>query len=155
MSVLWCRSLHFTTSQSPHTLRLSAALYCSEETLQELNICTNWLCVSKRLLEKYELSARSRIRAKNMIKPIDKNGNEVHVGDKVKIISLESSFLCGLEIEAKKKVQSMIGGMFLIDEIDEYGGAWVHKEWWNDEGDECESHGVSLSSNEMELVSDT
>jgi len=111
--------------------------------------------VSKRLLEKYGLIDQSRIITKSMNKPIDKNGNEVHVGDKVKIVTLESSFLSGLEIEAKKKVQSMIGEIFLIDEIDEYGGAWVHKEWCNDRGDECESHGVSLSSNEMELVSDT
>ena len=49
--------------------------------------------MSKRLLEKYGLIDQSRIITKSMNKPIDKNGNEVHVGDKVKIVTLELSLI--------------------------------------------------------------
>ena len=88
-----------------------------------------------------------------MRKPIDRNGQEVYVGDEVKIVKLKYDTLNNLSDETQEKVKSMIGGTFEVNEIDEYGGVWVHKEWWNEKGDECESHGLSLSTDEMELVS--
>ena len=88
-----------------------------------------------------------------MMKPIDRNGQEVHVGDEVKIVKLKYDALNNLSDETQEKVKSMIGGTFEVNEIDEYGGVWVHKEWWNEKGDECVSHGLSLSTDEMELVS--
>ena len=87
-----------------------------------------------------------------MKNPIDRNGNEVNLGDKVKVISFDGNYVSRLVPAEQEKIKSMIGEIFTVDEIDEYGGVWVHKVWLNEKGDESEHRGISLSSEEMERV---
>jgi hypothetical protein len=51
-------------------------------------------------------------------------------------------------------VRSMIGEVFEVYEIDEYGSPWVEKSWHFPEDDKYKSHSIALDSNEMELVND-
>lgn len=81
----------------------------------------------------------------------DKKGNPVNVGDSVQVISFEESILKNLTPEERNDVKSMIGGIFEVEEIDEYGCAWITK-WWDRGNGKSESHGLSLSSNDMEKV---
>jgi len=46
----------------------------------------------------------------------------------------------------------MIGEVFAIEEIDEYGHPWVRKSWPNNEEGKCHSHSIALESIEMELL---
>ena len=87
-----------------------------------------------------------------MRKLLDKNGLEVKVGDFVKVLSLNVRDFGHLEEKELSEVMSMIGDVLKIYEIDEYGQAWVEKEWWLAE-DDYMSHSVGLSANEMELQS--
>jgi len=47
----------------------------------------------------------------------------------------------------------MIGCIFEVEEIDEYGHAWVTK-WWRRGDAHSVSHGLALSPSEMEVVFD-
>ncbi len=46
----------------------------------------------------------------------------------------------------------MIGEVFEVYEIDEWGSAWVEKSWRTD-GQESRSHSLALDALEMEVVS--
>jgi hypothetical protein len=46
----------------------------------------------------------------------------------------------------------MIGEVFEVYEIDEYGSPWVGKGWSLDGGEAYKGHHVALESAEMELV---
>ena len=59
-----------------------------------------------------------------------------------------------LPSEEKHDVLSMIGEVFEVEEIDEYGKPWIRKSWPDEEEGKCHSHSVALESNEMELVDD-
>ncbi|MFW9998012.1 MAG: hypothetical protein ACFFD4_38575 [Candidatus Odinarchaeota archaeon] len=50
-----------------------------------------------------------------------------------------------------ENLKSMIGEVFTVDEIDEYGGVWVEKIWDKGSGI-INSHSLSLSPEEMELI---
>ena len=45
----------------------------------------------------------------------------------------------------------MVGEVFEVDEIDDYGHPWVTK-WWPDEGGGTFSHSIALLPEEMEKV---
>lgn len=45
----------------------------------------------------------------------------------------------------------MIGKEYEVDEIDEYGSAWITQCWSCGEG-KTESHSLALAPNEMEVV---
>ncbi len=81
----------------------------------------------------------------------DRNGNNVRVGDLVRIVALEPGAYRQLSEEEMAAVVSMIGETFSVEEIDEYGSAWVWK-WWHLGDGKSESHGICLSALEMELV---
>ena len=82
----------------------------------------------------------------------DKNGIEVTVDSYVKVLSLDQADFGHLEEKELSEVRSMIGETLQVYEVDEYGQAWVTKEWWLSENDVM-SHSVGLSSNEMEVQS--
>ena len=84
--------------------------------------------------------------------PKDKDGNIVKVGARVRLLSLSGKWFDELPAEEKQDVLSMVGEVFEIEEIDEYGHPWVRKSWPNEEEGKCHSHSVALESNEMELV---
>lgn len=84
--------------------------------------------------------------------PIDKNGNEVKVGSLVRVLKIDQSLIAVLPDEELDDVKSMLNEVIEVHEIDEYDCAWVEK-WWDRGNGETESHSLSLSSSEMELVS--
>ena len=75
--------------------------------------------------------------------PKDRNGNVVRVGDRVRLVCLlPGNWLEELPHEEKRDVMSMIGEVFVVEEIDELGSPWIRKL----------SHSIALASDEMELV---
>ncbi len=87
-----------------------------------------------------------------MPSPIDINSNPVAVGSMVRLLSLSGQWLEDLPAEEKSDVMSMIGEIFVVEEIDEYGHPWVRKSWPNEAEGKCHSHSVALEQNEMEVV---
>ena len=84
--------------------------------------------------------------------PRDKNGNIVQVGARVRLLCLSGNWLDELPTDEKADVLSMIGEVFEVEEIDEYGHPWIRKSWPNEAEGECHSHSIALESHEMELV---
>ena len=84
--------------------------------------------------------------------PTDRNGNSVSVGTRVRLLSLSGQWLSNLPADEKQRVLSMIGEVFEVEEIDEYGYPWVRKSWPNETQDRCQSHSIALKAHEMELV---
>ena len=84
--------------------------------------------------------------------PKDKNGRTVMVGSRVRIVSLSGDWFVNLPEDEVLDVQSMIGDVFEIEEIDEYGSPWVRKSWPNEKEASCKSHSIALAQDEMELV---
>jgi hypothetical protein len=82
----------------------------------------------------------------------DKNGNTVLVGSHVRLLSLSGNWLDELPPDEKTSVLSMIGEVFEVEEIDEYGHPWVSKLWPNEQQETCRSHSIALEAHEMELV---
>jgi hypothetical protein len=74
----------------------------------------------------------------------DRNGKPVLVGSRVRVAAIAAFLERDLPREEWECVRSMLGEVFEIYEIDEWGGAWV----------QYESHSLSLASDEMELVED-
>ena len=87
-----------------------------------------------------------------MPQPIDINGYPVTVGTKIRLLSLAGQWLDDLPAEEKNDVLSMIGEIFVVKEIDDYGYPWVQKSWPNETDGECHSHSVALERHEMEIV---
>jgi hypothetical protein len=85
------------------------------------------------------------------IPPKDCNNKPVAVGDKVRVLSISNRLLDRLPNVEVKNLRSMIGEVFIVDEIDEYGGVWVEKVWDTGNGT-SQSHSYSLDPEEMELV---
>jgi len=84
----------------------------------------------------------------------DIKGNKVKIGSKVKVIYIDPKITALLPENEVKDINSMLNEVFEVYEIDEYDGAWVEKWWRRGEG-KSESHSLSLSSKDMELVSHT
>lgn len=78
----------------------------------------------------------------------------VRLGSVVRIRELSAVFLRSLPRLERRRVKSMIGDTFIVDEVDSAGLAWVTKTW--DLGDgKHDAHGVGLSATEMELLSES
>jgi len=87
-----------------------------------------------------------------MDKPtLDINGSAVVKGSKVKLLSIPDSLLSILPEDEVKDLTTMIGEIFEVYEIDEWGGVWVQK-WFNEGEEKTNSHSLSLESHEMELM---
>lgn len=87
--------------------------------------------------------------------PKDINGQAVALGDKVRVLSLAGQWFDDLPEDEKSDVLSMIGEVFEIEEIDQYGHPWVCKSWPNEAEGKCHSHSVALEPHEMELAHKT
>lgn len=85
-------------------------------------------------------------------RPIDHNGTLVCVGSWVRVLGLSGGWLESLPVEEKVNVLSMVGEVFVVEEIDEYGQPWVRKSWPNEEDGTCQSHSVALEPHEMEFI---
>lgn len=82
---------------------------------------------------------------------IDANGRPVLIGQRVRILKLSGEWFDQLPLDERADVESMIGEVFTVEEIDEYGHPWVCK-WWPDDGHGSRSHSIALEAGEMELV---
>lgn len=87
-----------------------------------------------------------------MQQPKDRNGNSVYVGARVRLLGLSGRWLEEIPINEKQNVLSMVGEVFEVEEIDEYGHPWVRKSWPNDAEGTCYSHSIALEPHEMELI---
>jgi hypothetical protein len=85
--------------------------------------------------------------------PIDRNGNVVCVGARIRLVALSGNWLDELPDDEKPDVLSMIGEVFEVEEIDQYGHPWIRKSWPNEAEGTCHSHSIALEPQEMELVS--
>ena len=85
------------------------------------------------------------------IHAVDRHGQPVGVGTRVRVLELPSFLKRDLPAEEWMDIQSMIGEVFEVYEIDEYGAAWVEK-WWQVDDDGCHSHSLALAAHEMEVV---
>ncbi len=81
----------------------------------------------------------------------DRDGNEVNVGTRVRILHLSGRWFDELPEDERADVAGMIGETFVVDEIDDYGNPWVTKTWKEGE-DRIRSHGVALAPDEMIVV---
>jgi hypothetical protein len=87
-----------------------------------------------------------------MSQPKDRNGNVVLLGARVRLLALSGKWLDDLPDDEKPDVMSMIGEVFTVEEIDEYGRPWIRKSWPDDEEGTCYGHTIALDAHEMELV---
>ncbi|MBV2194580.1 MAG: hypothetical protein KUL81_14705 [Azonexus sp.] len=83
---------------------------------------------------------------------IDINGSPVAVGSTVRLPSLSGQWLENLPAEERSDVMSMVGEIFVVEEIDDYGHPWVRKSWPNEAEGKGHSHSVALEQHEMEVV---
>lgn len=81
----------------------------------------------------------------------DVNGRLVKKGDIVRVLKFNYEFVNNLDEHEKTNINSMMGKEFEVEEVDEYGCAWV-TQWWERDSDEKESHSLSLTSSDMEVV---
>jgi hypothetical protein len=83
----------------------------------------------------------------------DVHGETVRVGTRVRVLKISDSVLSQLPESEAECARSMEGEVFEVNEIDEWGGAWVEKLWRTEDGTSS-SHSLGLGPNQMEVVSD-
>ena len=81
----------------------------------------------------------------------DRNGQSVEIGTKVRVLEVADSVMRDLPPQERRDLMSMVGEVFEVYEIDQYGSAWVEKTWHAGDG-EYRSHSLGLSAHEMEVV---
>jgi hypothetical protein len=83
--------------------------------------------------------------------PVDRTGRAVAVGARVRVLAISPFLKERLPAEDWQALQGMVGDVFEVSQIDEYGWAWVEK-WFesDEEGRFC--HSLALASDEMEVV---
>jgi hypothetical protein len=83
--------------------------------------------------------------------PKDRNGNTVQLGTRVRLVCLLlGDWLTNLPADEKPRIESMIGEIFAIEEIDEWGGAWISKSFEGESADTFYGHSIRLAPAEME-----
>ncbi|MCX9158554.1 hypothetical protein OPU71_20725 [Niveibacterium sp. 24ML] len=87
-----------------------------------------------------------------MAQCFDNTDREVLVGSQVRLLQLSPAFLKSLPDDELAEVSSMIGEIFEVYEIDQYGCAWVEKGWNFPDTGQFMGHSLGLESHEMELV---
>ncbi len=82
----------------------------------------------------------------------DCKGTPVKIGAKVKLLSIPECLLSSVPKGEAAHLKSMIGEVFRVYEIDEWGGVWVEKCFDDKKDDGIMSHSLSLTSHEMEVI---
>jgi hypothetical protein len=83
--------------------------------------------------------------------PSDRNGQPVTVGTRVRVLEIAPFLKRDLPDDEWMDLQSMVGEVFEVYEVDEDGAAWVEKVWDDGEGG-SRSHSLALDSHEMEVA---
>lgn len=84
---------------------------------------------------------------------VDANGQIVEVGDRVWLVSLPSLDLDPDALELQLRIESMLGEHLVVYEVDEWGRAWVQKEWT--QGNLIDVQSLALESANMVRVDPT
>jgi len=82
----------------------------------------------------------------------DRNGRVVLVGTAVRVLSIPDSVFVDLPESEVAELKAMIGATFVVDEIDDWGNAWVTDMRKTSPG-EHRGHGLALAPAEMEVGS--
>ena len=81
----------------------------------------------------------------------DCKGRPVKVGTKVRLLKVAEWLRRDLPPDEWRDLNTMVGKVFEVTKIDEYGSAWVEK-WWHHADGGSHSHSLALASHEMETV---
>jgi hypothetical protein len=85
--------------------------------------------------------------------PFDCCGRPVDVGTRVRLLNLAPFLKRGLPPDEYQELDTMVGQVFDVYQVDEYGAARVEMLWYDKEG-ESHSHSLALAPNEMEVISE-
>ncbi len=69
-------------------------------------------------------------------------------------MSLSGDWFDQLPPDERADVESMIGEIFPVEEIDEHGHPWVRKSWPDGVEGDYRCHFIALEPDEMECVTD-
>jgi hypothetical protein len=84
----------------------------------------------------------------------DINGNPVFVGTRVRVLKIKDSVLMQLSEADAAATRAMFGSVLEVNEIDEFGGAWVEDTWTAADGASV-THSLGLGPQQMEIASDS
>ena len=80
------------------------------------------------------------------------NVSALSVGSKIRVLALSHRhFLNSLSPAESANIQSMVGEVFEIYEIDDYGSPWIIK-WWHTSDGQSYSHSLRLENSEFEII---
>jgi hypothetical protein len=71
--------------------------------------------------------------------PFDCHGRAVNVGTRVRVLNLAPSLKRGLPPDECQELDTMVGQVFDVYEVDEHGAAWVEMLWYDKDGGRGES----------------
>jgi hypothetical protein len=77
----------------------------------------------------------------------------VIVGDKVRVLEIAKALTERVPPDEWQELQAMVGEIFRVYEIDEYGAAWVETSPFRKEDGCLHNHSLGLDPHEMEVVS--
>ncbi len=81
----------------------------------------------------------------------DINGTPVFVGTRVRVLRISDSVLSLLSETDAEATRAMFGSVLEVNEIDEFGGAWVEDSWQAADGTQV-THSLGLGPGQMEVV---
>ncbi|MBB5204869.1 hypothetical protein HNQ51_002183 [Inhella inkyongensis] len=85
------------------------------------------------------------------ITTLDRSGRSVGVGSFVRVLTIDPEVFVNTEREEVPRIQSMLGEVLEVYEVDQWGRAWVEK-WWHEGEGQSTSHSLALDPQDMELV---
>lgn len=84
----------------------------------------------------------------------DINGTPVYVGTRVRVLRISSAVLSQLSDADAEATRAMEGAVLEVNEIDEFGGAWVEDSWQAADGTVV-THSLGLGPGQMEVVTES
>lgn len=83
--------------------------------------------------------------------PMDIHGRPVQVGSRVRILKVADWLRREIPTDEFVRLQTLVGTIQPIDEIDEWGSAWIEAEF-PQPANRIDSHSLKLDADEMERV---
>ena len=84
------------------------------------------------------------------LSPVDRLGKSVVVGTRVRVLKIASFLKDTLPPEEWDELKTMVGEVFPVCEVDEYGSPWVEK-WFKSEEEGSYCHSLALAPDELEV----
>jgi hypothetical protein len=82
--------------------------------------------------------------------PVDRAGIPLLLGTRVRLLEIAAFLKEQVPADEWERLQTMVGGVFAVSEIDEYGAAWIEKWFDTDDGSCC--HCLALAPHEVQVV---